>query len=52
MVMARTVSNFDHNPARKNLDFSYNIMIESFNLYVLAIRDEVERATCCRASRK
>jgi hypothetical protein len=33
MVMARTVLNFDHNPAGKNLDFSCNIMIESFILY-------------------
>jgi hypothetical protein len=56
MVMARTVSNFDHNPAGKDLDLSYNIMIESFILYGRAIRDEVERAigrngpTCLRTS--
>ena len=44
MVMARTVSNFDLNPTESNLDFSYNIMLESFILDGRAIRHEVERA--------
>lgn len=45
MVMTRTVSNFDRNPAESDLDFSYNIiMLESFILDGRAIRHEVERA--------